>query len=167
MRSSHGEGKWRRRTVMKVDHSHCYEMGLVEACNGDWVMEHLKEQDIIFLAKFCNIFHTFCTCVLLMYCVKSMYCIISCSLWASRMNFCLYLLPLPMHFTTLCLWWLHSRFLQNPCQSDIWCLTTTRRNSYQPVLVRMYHNCAIVEAWLPLMTCRICILRTLTCQAEA
>ena len=69
----------------------CDEMGLVGACNGDWVMEHLKELDINFLAKFCNIIHTFCTRVLLMYCVKSMYCIISCSLWASRMNFCLYL----------------------------------------------------------------------------
>ena len=39
------------------------------------------------------------------------------------------------------------------------------RNSYQPVLVRIY-NCAILEvwlpseAWLPFMTCWICILRT-------
>ena len=37
-------------------------------------------------------------------------------------------------------------------------LTTTRRNFYQPVLVRIYCNCAIREAWLPFMTC---ILRTL------
>ena len=28
--------------------------------------------------------------------------------------------------------------LTNPCQSDIWWLTTARRNSYQPVLVRIY-----------------------------
>ena len=63
---------------------HGDEMGLVGACNGDWVMEHLKELDINFLAKFCNVFHTFWACVLLMYCVKSM--IVSCSLWASWMN---------------------------------------------------------------------------------
>ena len=37
---------------------HGAEMGLVGACNRDWVMEHLKELDINFLAKFCNIFHT-------------------------------------------------------------------------------------------------------------
>ena len=70
-----------------------------------------------------------------------------------------------MHFTTLCLWWLRLRcFLNPPCQSDIWWLTTARRNSYQPVLVHIFRNCAIVEAWLPFMTCRktyrICILRT-------
>ena len=70
------------------------------------------------------------------------------------------------HFTTLCLRWLRLRCLLNPCQSNIWWLTTARRNSYQPVLVRIYRNCAIVEAWLPFMTCRIWILRTLTCQAE-
>ena len=51
---------------------HGDEMGLVGACNGDWVMEHLKELDINFLAKFCNVFHTFWARVLLMYCVKSM-----------------------------------------------------------------------------------------------
>ena len=45
--------------------------------------------------------------------------------------------------------WLGSRCLTNPCQSDIWRLTTARRNSYQPVLVRIYRNCAILEAWLP------------------
>ena len=39
--------------------------------------------------------------------------------------------------------------LTNPCQSDIWWLTTARRNSYQPVLVRIYRNSAILEAWLP------------------
>ena len=38
---------------------HGDEMGLVGACNGDCVMEHLKELDINFLAKFCNVFHTF------------------------------------------------------------------------------------------------------------
>ena len=65
------------------------------------------------------------------------------------------------HFTILCLRWLRSRCLPNLCQSDIWWLTTARRNSYQPVLVCIYHNCAIVEAWLPFMTCRICIFRTL------
>ena len=64
-------------------------------------------------------------------------------------------------FTILCLRWLRSRCLPNLCQSDIWWLTTTRRNSYQPVLVCIYHNCAVVEAWLPFMMCRICILRTL------
>jgi len=48
-------------------------------------------------------------------------------------------------------------------------LTTARRISYQTVLVRIFRNCAIVEAWLPFTTCRkinvsmmygICILRT-------
>ena len=39
----------------------------------------------------------------------------------------------------------------------IWWLTIARRNSYQPVLVRIFRNCAIVEAWLPFMTCRECI----------
>ena len=29
-----------------------------------------------------------------------------------------------MHFMALCSWWLHSRCLLNPCQSDIWWLTT-------------------------------------------
>ena len=51
-------------------------------------------------------------------------------------------------------------------ESDIWWPTTIRRNSYQPVLVCMYRKCAIVEAWLPFMMCRTCILKTLTCQAE-
>ena len=66
------------------------------------------------------------------------------------------------HFAAL---WLRSRCLTNPCQSDIWWITTARRNSYQPVLVRIYRNCAILEAWLPseawipFMTCWICILR--------
>ena len=31
--------------------------------------------------------------------------------------------------------WLHSSCLLNPCQSDILWFATTRRNSYQPVLV--------------------------------
>ena len=70
-------------------------------------------------------------------------------------------------FNTLCLkWWLHSSCLLNPCQSDIWLFTTTKRNSYQPVLVCIYRNCAIVEVWLPFMMCRTCILKTLTCQAD-
>ena len=56
--------------------------------------------------------------------------------------------------------------LTNPSQYDIWWLTTAGRNSYQPVLVCTFRNCAIVEAWLPFMTRRICILRTLACQAE-
>ena len=67
-------------------------------------------------------------------------------------------------FTTRCLWWLGSRCFPNPCQSDIWWLTIARRNSYQPVLVRIFRNCAIVEALLPFMTCRktyrLCIVRT-------
>ena len=66
----------------------------------------------------------------------------------------------------------------SPSQSDIWWLTTARRNSCQPVLVHIYRNlvlcpdhtslwhetnrnCAILEAWLPFMTCWIFILRTL------
>ena len=53
------------------------------------------------------------------------------------------------HFTAFWLSWLRSRCLTNPCQSDIWWLTTAGRNSYQPVLVRIYRNCAILEAWLP------------------
>ena len=39
--------------------------------------------------------------------------------------------------------WLRSRCLTNPCQSNLWWLTTARRNSYQPVLVRICRNCAI------------------------
>jgi len=38
---------------------HSAEMGLVGACDGDWVMKHLKEMDINLLAKFCNLFHPF------------------------------------------------------------------------------------------------------------
>jgi len=53
------------------------------------------------------------------------------------------------HFATLWSSWLRSRCLTNPCQSDIWWLTIARRNSYQPVLVSIYRNCAILEAWLP------------------
>ena len=52
------------------------------------------------------------------------------------------------------------RCLSNPCQSDIWWLTTARRNFYQAVLIRIYHDCAIMEAWLPFMTCRIWTIRT-------
>jgi len=57
------------------------------------------------------------------------------------------------HFTTLRLSWLRSMCLTNPCQSDIWWLTTARRNSYQPILVRIYGNCANLEAWLPFEAC--------------
>ena len=64
------------------------------------------------------------------------------------------------HFNTVCLRWLCSKCLRSPCQSDIWWLTTARRNSYQPV------STVTLPSWLPFMTCRICILRTLTCQAE-
>jgi len=66
-----------------------------------------------------------------------------------------------MHFTTLWLWWLRLR-----CLPNIWWLMTTRRNFHQPVLVRIYCNFAIVEAWLSFMTCIIRILRTLLSQAE-
>ena len=37
---------------------------------------------------------------------------------------------------------------------------SARRSFYQPVLVRVFCDFTIVEAWLPFMTCRICILRT-------
>ena len=33
--------------------------------------------------------------------------------------------------------------------SDIWWLTTARRNFYQPVLARIYCDSAIKEVWLP------------------
>ena len=49
-----------------------------------------------------------------------------------------------MHFTTLWLWWLRLR-----CLPNIWWLMTTRRNFRQPVLIRIYHVCAIMEACLP------------------
>ena len=52
-------------------------------------------------------------------------------------------------------------FIPNASQSDIWWLTIARRNVYQPVLVQIYHDCVIMEAWLPFMTCRTSILRTL------
>ena len=39
--------------------------------------------------------------------------------------------------------------LLHPCQSDIWWLTTTRRNFSQYVLVWIYCDCAIMEVWLP------------------
>ena len=67
------------------------------------------------------------------------------------------------HFTTLCWWWLRSRCLWS--QSDIWRLTTARRNSYQPVLVHIYSNCAIVEAWL-LSWCVKYVSSEHYCQAE-
>ena len=59
-----------------------------------------------------------------------------------------------------CLWWSRSKCLPNSYQSDIWWLMTTSKDSYQLVLVRIYHSCAIVKASLALMTW-ICILRTL------
>ena len=72
-----------------------------------------------------------------------------------RCAHCTCAVHMQMHFTTLCFWWLCSRCLLNPCQSDIWWLTTARRNFYHAVLIRIYHDCAIMEAWLPFMTCRI------------
>ena len=69
--------------------------------------------------------------------------------------YCACVVHMQTHFTTLCLWWLRSRRFPNPCQSNIWLLTTARRNSYQPVLVRIFRNCAIME--LPFLTCRKCI----------
>ena len=39
--------------------------------------------------------------------------------------------------------------LAESCQSLIWWLTTARRNLYQPVLVQIYHYCAITEVLLP------------------
>ena len=44
--------------------------------------------------------------------------------------YCACTVYMQLHFTTLWLSWLRSRFLTNPCQSDIWWLATTRRNSY-------------------------------------
>ena len=75
--------------------------------------------------------------------------------------YCACAVHMQTNFTTLCLWWLRSRFLPNPCQFDIWWLTTARRNSCQSVLVRIYRTCSIVEAWLPFMICRVCTLRPL------
>ena len=60
--------------------------------------------------------------------------------------YCTCTVHMQSYFTTLWLSWLHLRCLMNPCQFDIRWLTTARRNSYQPVLVRIYHNCAILEA---------------------
>jgi len=58
----------------------------------------------------------------------------------------------------LLLRWLCSRCLPNPCESNIWWrMTTRRKNLYLSVSTIT----AIVEMWLPFMTCRICILRTL------
>ena len=75
--------------------------------------------------------------------------------------YCACAVHMQTNFTTLCLWWLRSRCLPNPCQFDIWWLTTARRNSCQSVLVRIYRTCSIVEAWLPFMICRVCTLRPL------
>ena len=71
------------------------------------------------------------------------------------------------HFTTLGLWWLRLRCFPNPCESDNWWLTTARRNSYQPVLVRIFLT---VPSWRRGFLSRhvenvyttygICILRT-------
>ena len=54
------------------------------------------------------------------------------------------------HFTTLCLWRLHSRCLPT---FDIWWLTTSGSptNLYLSIST-VTCNCAIMEAWLPFMT---------------
>ena len=65
--------------------------------------------------------------------------------------YCACTVHMQSHCTTLCLSWLRSRCL-NESWSIRW-LTTTRTNSYQLVLVRIYRNCAILEAWLPFITC--------------
>ena len=49
-----------------------------------------------------------------------------------------------MHFTTLCLWWLHSRCLPNPFQSDIWWITTASRNSYN---LYLFVSTITVTSW--------------------
>ena len=67
----------------------------------------------------------------------------------SDMYYCTCAVHMQKHFTTLCLWWLRSRCLQNLSQSNIWWLTTAWRNFYQPVLVRIHCDSAIMEAWLP------------------
>ena len=69
----------------------------------------------------------------------------------------------------MCLLWMHSSHANTfyhsllikmvvsevLTESDIWWPATVRRNSYQPVLLRMCGNCTIMEAWIPFMTCRI------------
>ena len=72
--------------------------------------------------------------------------ILSNKVEVQRCAYCACAVPMQMHFTTLCLWWLHSRCLPNPFQSDIWWITTASRNSYQFVLVRIYYNCDVMEA---------------------
>jgi len=44
------------------------------------------------------------------------------SLAVHRFTYCTCAVHIQTHFTTLWLWWLHSRCLPNPCQSDIWWL---------------------------------------------
>jgi len=70
--------------------------------------------------------------------------------------YCACTVHMQTHFTTLCLWWLRPRCFPNPCQSDIW-LTTARRNSYQPVIVCIYRNSVIMEAWFPFMNMHPCM----------
>ena len=72
--------------------------------------------------------------------------------------YCTCAVHMQTHFITLCLWWLCSRCFPNPCQSDIWWLTTARRNSYQPVLVHICCNCAIGENFCFLCTLAPCIV---------
>jgi len=52
---------------------------------------------------------------------------------------------------------LRLRCLPNPSQSDIWWLTTARKDFCQHCLVWIYCDCTIIQVWLPLsflfMTC--------------
>ena len=57
-------------------------------------------------------------------------------------------------FTALCWWWLRSRCLLNPSQSNIWWITTTRRNFYQPVLSVSTVTVPLWRCGFLFMTCR-------------
>ena len=75
--------------------------------------------------------------------------------------YCACAVHMQTHFTTLCLWWLHSNCLLIPCQSDIWWLMTARRNSYQHILSV---STIAVPSWrhgFLSWRVKICILRTL------
>ena len=62
------------------------------------------------------------------------------------------------HANVLGLRCLQSRCLLNLCHLVIRWLTMARRNFYQPILVQIYCDSTIMEAWLSFITCRTCIL---------
>ena len=48
------------------------------------------------------------------------------------------------------LWWLHSMYLPNPCQSIVWCLTTRRRKFKSTCSFQVYQTVPLEDNWLEL-----------------